>query len=309
MGIVIIRNDQKTPNWIEAFRRFDASIPVFDFHKPHPKEDILMAAVWKHPAGSLNSLPNLLAVQSMGAGVDFILEDKDRDLNLPVLRVKDAYLASDMAEYVLTQILSVLKRLPNYQKDKINHVWEPQAYNRISDLNVGIMGLGTLGRATSKLLLKCGFNCIGWTRESKPNVAFTVYSGAQELKQFLNQSQILVCLLPLTRETHGILNLKNLSELPKEGIVINVARGDLIVESDLIESLDNGMLSTAILDVFSQEPLPSSHPFWSHPKIQITPHVASVSNPDSVVPQIVRNYLALKQGKDLINQVNLNRGY
>lgn len=309
MALVIIRNDQKTQAWIDAFRRYDPSIPVFDFHKPHPQKDVIMAAVWKHPVGSLNLYPSLKAIHSLGAGVDFILNDFERKPYLRVLRVKDTYLASDMAEYVLTQILSLLKGLPKYQNDKFKKTWDPQGYKRMAEVRVGIMGLGTLGLATSELLVKCGFNCLGWTRESKPEVSFPVFSGKSGLKAFLNQSQILVCLLPLTPETVGILNLKNLAELPQDAILINVARGDLVVEADLIEVLDKGLLSTAILDVFSQEPLPGNHPFWDNSGIQITPHIASVSNPDTVVPQIVQNYLALKMGEELINEINLKKGY
>lgn len=309
MAIVIIRNDHKTPIWLAAFKSFDPKLEVYDYSQPHPQNDIKMAAVWKHTEGSLNEYPNLEVVHSMGAGVDFILEDSRLNPKWQILRVKDKNLASDMAEYILAQLLSVLKELPNYHHNKIKRLWIPQPYRRISDVKVGIMGLGTLGLVAADLLEKCGFSCLGWTRESNPEVPFPVYSGMHSLKTFLNQSQILVCLLPLTPQTRGILNYSNLQSLPKNAHVINVARGPLLVESDLLLAIENGLISGATLDVFSEEPLSVTHPFWTHPKISITPHIASVSDPYTVVPQILENYWALLNGGDLLNQIALHKGY
>lgn len=309
MALVIIRNDQKTQTWINAFKSYDSTLKVYDYSQPHPKEEVQMAAVWKHPEGSLSAYSNLKAIHSMGAGVDFILEDTKLNPDWPVLRVKDTYLASDMAEYILAQVLSVIKGLPTYHFNKFKAIWDPKPYKRISDVKVGIMGLGTLGLAASAVLEKSGFSCLGWTRSSHPEVMFPVYSGIRSLETFLSQSQILVCLLPLTPETRGILNHKNLKLLPENAHVINVARGPLIVESDLLLLLKNGHISGATLDVFSVEPLPASHPFWAHPKISITPHMASVSDPLTVVPQITSNYRSLLTGSELINRVERERGY
>ncbi|MFM1877774.1 MAG: hypothetical protein RLZZ241_640 [Bacteroidota bacterium] len=309
MALVIIRNDEKTPIWMAAFQEFDSSLKVYDYRKPHPEEEIRMAAVWKHPHHSLYTYKNLSGVHSMGAGVDFILNDPNLNRNWPILRVKNEHLASDMAEYILTHILSVLKDLSYYHSNKFQKHWHPLAYKRMSEVTVGIMGLGTLGQAASELLTKCGIPCLGWTRETQPKVPFPVYSGWDSLSLFLSKSQILICLLPLTPETQNILNNETLAHLPKGAHLINVARGPLLVESDLITALDNGQLSGATLDVFVKEPLGTDHPFWKHPKIFITPHMASVSDPKSVVPQIVQNYYTLLEGGSLQNRVNLNRGY
>ena len=309
MALVIIRNDDKTDRWIEAFRKADPSLIVYDYHKPHPRETVRMAAVWKHPAGSLSQYPNLRAVHGLGAGVDFILEDPGLKPDWPVLRVTDPFLAADMAEYILAQVLAYLRQLPEYYADKARHTWNPRPYRRIGDVTIGLMGLGTLGTAAARLLSDCGFSCCGWTRGSHPEVAFPVYRGAGGMKDFLASCQVLVCLLPLTPETRGILNRETFGALPRGAYVINVARGPLLVENDLLESLQSGELSGACLDVFAEEPLPAGHPFWKHPGIQMTPHIASVSEPASVVPQIIANYRAFLKGGELRNEVSRQRGY
>lgn len=309
MALVVIRNDDKTDRWIKAFKEGDPTVEVYDYAKPHPREAVTMAAVWKHPAGSLKEYPNLRAVHGLGAGVDFILEDPGLRPEWPVLRVTDPYLAADMAEYILAQTLAYLRQLPEYQSDKLKGVWQPRPYRRIGDSTVGLMGLGTLGKAAAGLLADAGFDCIGYTRNSSPEVDFPVYSGQAGLKPFLAASDVLVCLLPLTPQTRGILNKDLFSGLPQGAYLMNVARGPLLVEAHLLEALENGKLSGACLDVFEQEPLPVSHPFWNHPAIQITPHIASVSEPASVVPQILGNYRALLQGEKLHNLVARSKGY
>ncbi len=309
MALVVIRNDDKTDRWIAAFRKADPNLVVYDYQQPHPREEVRMAAVWKHPAGSLIQYPNLGAVHGLGAGVDFILEDPDLNPAWPVLRVTDPFLAADMAEYILAQVLAYLRQLPEYQSDKARNVWNPRPYRRIRDLTIGLMGLGALGTAAARLLTDCGFSCCGWTRGSNPGVAFPVYSGPGGMKDFLASSQVLVCLLPLTPQTRGILNLETFGALPRGAFVINVARGPLLVESHLLEDLKSGQLAGACLDVFAEEPLPVDHPFWKHPGIQMTPHIASVSEPASVVPQILANYRAFLSGKKLLNEVSRQRGY
>ena len=309
MALVVIRNDDKTARWIEAFKVADPGLAVYDYAQPHPREEVRMAAVWKHPAGSLSEYPNLGAVHGLGAGVDFILEDPDLKPEWPVLRVTDPFLAADMAEYILAQVLAYIRQLPGYCSDKANRVWNPRPYSRIGEVTVGLMGLGTLGTAAARLLKACGFSCLGWTRGSHPGVSFPVHNGPDGLEAFLSASQVLVCLLPLTPVTRGILNRETFRALPNGAFLINVARGPLLVESHLLEALENEKLSGACLDVFAQEPLPEAHPFWKHPGIQMTPHIASVSEPASVVPQIVKNYKAFLAGEKLSNEVSRRLGY
>ncbi|QBA64183.1 2-hydroxyacid dehydrogenase [Muriicola soli] len=309
MAIVLIRQDGKLDLWKSAFLDEFPDLPVHLYNEPHPKDEISLAIVWKHPQGCLGEYPNLQCVASFGAGVDFIIEDKSRPAGIPITRVVDDALADDMAEYVLTAVLGHLKNMDQYARDKHASEWHPIPYSRIKDHTIGIMGLGTLGTHVGNALTKLGFRVVGWSRHPKTQPGIKVHKGPEEKKDFLNQTSILVCLLPLTSETKGILNKSNLSQLQQGAYLINVARGGHLAENELIPLLDSGQLSGACLDVFQQEPLPENHPFWKHPLIKITPHVASVSDPKSVVPQLVENFRRLQNGEPLLNQIDPDLGY
>ena len=309
MAIVIIRQDKKIDSWKKALKAKAPDISIYSYLEEHPKEEITLACVWKQPVGSLKQYPNLKCIASLGAGVDFIFKDQSVPQNIPITRVVDPVLASDMSEFVLALILSFFKNLNNYRTDQMKKVWYPQEYMRISDVTVGIMGMGALGEKLTEDLIKNRFKVIGWATSPKNIPGVEVYTGDKEKNTFLSRSNILVCLLPLTRETTGILNSKLFKELPKQSYVINVARGGHLVDEDLLEYINNGHLAGAGLDVFHEEPLSVEHPFWTHPKIHITPHVASVSDIESVIPQLLENYRKLKEGLPLNNTVNREKGY
>ncbi|RRQ48326.1 glyoxylate/hydroxypyruvate reductase A [Maribacter algicola] len=309
MAIVIIRQDAKIEAWKKALKERNPSIEVYSYLEDHPKEKITMALIWKHPQGSLAPYPNLKCIASAGAGVDYIFEDALAPSTVPITRVVDPYLASDMSEHVLAVILAELKNFNTYKLQQVASEWNPRIYRRIKDVRVGIMGLGELGALTANDLVKFGFTVQGWSRSKKKLKNVETFAGKSELEAFLSMTEILVCLLPLTPETEGILNKDVFSKLPKDAYVINVARGGHVVDRDLLEALDREHLSGACLDVYHQEPLPKEHPFWTHPKIFMTPHYASVSDTDSVVPQILENYDRLRKGKELLNTVNIKKGY
>ena len=309
MAIVIIRQDNKIDSWKKALKAKAPDISIYSYLEEHPKEEITLAWVWKQPVDSLKQYPNLKCIASLGAGVDFIFKDQSVPQNIPITRVVDPVLASDMSEFVLALILSFFKNLNNYRTDQMNKVWYPQEYKRISDVTVGIMGMGALGEKLTEDLIKNRFKVIGWATSPKNIPGVEVYIGNKEKNTFLSRSNILVCLLPLTRETTGILNSKLFKELPKQSYVINVARGGHLVDEDLLEYINNGHLAGAGLDVFHEEPLSVEHPFWTHPKIHITPHIASVSDIESVIPQLLENYGRLKEGLPLNNIVNREKGY
>lgn len=309
MAIVIIRQDNKIDSWKKALKAKAPDISIYSYLEEHPKEEITLACVWKQPVDSLKQYPNLKCIASLGAGVDFIFKDQSVPENIPITRVVDPVLASDMSEFVLALILSFFKNLNNYRTDQMKKVWYPQEYKRISDVTVGIMGMGALGEKLAEDLIKNRFKVIGWATSPKIIPGVEVYTGDKEKNTFLSRSNILVCLLPLTRETTGILNSKLFKELPKQSYVINVARGGHLVDEDLLEYINNGHLAGAGLDVFHEEPLSVEHPFWTHPKIHITPHIASVSDIESVIPQLLENYGRLKEGLPLNNIVNREKGY
>lgn len=309
MAIVVIRNDARTPEWVQILQQQAPEIPVYGYSDTLPWEDIKMAAVWKHPSGSTQRFPNLMGIHGLGAGVDFILEDPRVRTDLPIMRVVDPYLASDMAEYVLAQLLSHIRQLPQYASDKTLFRWAPAPYLRMADFRVGIMGLGELGRAVAKTLVRAGFPVSGWSRTPKPEMGYPVFHGEGARNEFLSGCDALVCLLPLTERTRGILNAAVFNALPKGSLVINVARGPLLNDTDLLAAIASGQVAAACLDVFHTEPLPGNHPFWEHPAVRITPHVASVSDPASVAAQVMVNYKALVAGLPLNNVVDRNRGY
>ena len=309
MAIVIIRQDGKIDIWKEAIKKADPDIPVFSYLEEHPKDKIKMALVWKHPAGELANYPNLECIASSGAGVDFLFEDKKLPSNVPITRVVDEYLAKDMSEHVIAVIFSYLKNLGQYKIDQINKVWKPIEYHRITDFTIGIMGLGALGKVLANDLVGFGFKVLGWSNSKKTLEGINTFIGAGEQFQFLASSQILICLLPLTKATFGILNKELFAQLPKGAHVINVARGGHLVDDDLLQMINSEQLSGASLDVYHQEPLPNDHPFWEHPKVHMTPHYASVSDTNSVVPQILENYKRLLDGKTLLNLVSKIKGY
>ncbi len=309
MSIVIIRQDDKIELWKKSLQDAAPDIKVYSFLETHPADEIDMVLVWKHPKGALAKYPNLKYIASCGAGVDFIFEDDTTPLNIPITRVVDTLLASDMSEYVIAAIFSHIKGFYQYKANQTKSLWKPKQYYRIADLRVGILGLGALGAVLAKDLVRLGFKTQGWSNSKKEIQEVKAFSGQEELSEFLASTEILVCLLPLTNETTGILNKSLFSQLPKGAFVINAARGGHLVDLELIEMLNNEHLSGATLDVFHQEPLPAEHPFWQHEKIHITPHYASVSNAASVVPQVIENYRRMQKGLSLSNLVSSHKGY
>ncbi len=309
MGIVICRQDTKIELWKKALKAAAPDIEVYSCLEDHPKEKIKMALVWKHSPGSLKAYPNLRCIASSGAGVDFIFSDVEAPVHLPITRVVDPMLASDMSEHVTAVIFAYLKNLNQYKLDQQQQIWNPIGYARIKDFTVGILGLGTLGALLAKNLVHFGFQVQGWSQSRKSLPSVTAYTGETALHAFLSTTNVLVCLLPLTPNTEGILNKELFDQLPKGSFVINVARGGHLVDEALLQALQSDHLSGAALDVFHEEPLAKEHPFWSHPKVHISPHCASVSDASSVAPQIIENYRNLLNRKALQNLVSMDRGY
>ena len=309
MGIVIIRQDNKIDVWKNAILANAPKTRVYSYLEEHPKDKITMALVWKHPKGILNRYPHLKCIASSGAGVDFIFNDPDGPKHIPITRVVDPMLANDMSEFIIALVFNHLKNLNLYKADQLSHNWIPKNYVRIKDVIIGIMGMGELGNHVAKSLRHIGFKVQGWANSSKTMAGIKTFVGQKELPPFLCTTNILICLLPLTERTSGILDKQLFKQLPQGAFIINVARGGHMVDSDLLEFLEKGHLSGAGLDVFHEEPLPKGHPFWNHPKIHITPHIASVTDIASVVPQILENYERLQNGQPLLHQVSFQKGY
>lgn len=270
--------------------------------------EVKMAVVWKHKPESLNNFPGLEVVSSMGAGVDHILKDPEMPENWRVVRIIDEELTQSMSNYLLAAVLNYHKKLWGYRELQEKREWgytdEPER-----EIQVGVLGLGELGADVARKLTGLGFKVCGYSNSRKTVKGVTSYAGEEELNAFLKEVNLLICLLPLTPHTRGFLN-KSFFERCRPGtILVNVARGEHLVEEDLPLALEKGWLSGAMLDVFHQEPLPADHPFWSHPDIIITPHIASVTKPEAAIPQIIENYKRLQQDRPLLNEVNRRKGY
>jgi glyoxylate/hydroxypyruvate reductase A len=271
-------------------------------------EEIEVALVWRPPPGELRRYPNLKAILSLGAGVDGLLADPELP-DVPVARMVDPSLRRTMIEYVLLAVLRHHRGFDRLERAQRARQWAYAFPPQAAERRVGVMGLGELGAAAARLLTDHGFSVLGWSRSPKAIEGVTSYAGRGELHRFLHQTEILVCLLPLTAETRGILDAAAFADLPHGAFLINVARGEHLVEADLILALDSGRLAGATLDVFRDEPLPAENPLWAHEKVLITPHVASYSWPATAADGVVENIRRALSGRPLAHQVDRAQGY
>ena len=266
------------------------------------------AVVWAPPQQFFDEQVQLKGIFNIGAGVDALLK-----LRLPpnatVVRLDDAGMAVQMAEYVCHAVIRHFREFDGYETETRAGHWTFRKPRQRADFPVGVMGLGVLGERVVKALAQFEFPVRGWSRNNKNMAGVHVYSGAAQFDEFLRASKVLVNLLPLTAETEGIMSRESLSKLQTGGYVINVARGAHLVDDDLLALLDSGHLSGAMLDVFRTEPLPSDHPFWHHPKITVTPHTSARTLLETSIDQIAQKIMALEQGFSVAGTVDTSRGY
>jgi len=271
--------------------------------------EIDYALVWRPAPGLLAALPNLKLILSLGTGVDHLLGDPLLPRHLPIARLVDPHMTAAMSEYVVLQVLRLHRRDLDYRAQQERKEWRELDQKNAADRRVGILGFGELGQDAARKLRALGFDVAGWSRSAKTAAGIQTYAGGAGLPLILGRSEILVCLLPLTAETDRILNARTLGLLPRGAALVNAARGAHLVEEDLLAALASGQLSGAVLDVFGEEPLPADHPFWHHPSIIVTPHVAAFTNPETAAPIILDNIRRFEAGQPLLNRVDLARGY
>lgn len=309
MAISIICTNKDPQPFVLAIRAIAPELNVRVWPDDGDKSDITMVLCWQHPVGVLSDYPNLRLICSLGAGVDHLFADTHLPQEIPVVRLVDDSLATQMREYVLGVITSRVRQFDLLAEQQRADRWQQIAAKSFSAVKVGVMGLGELGSSVAAYLAQVGFEVAGWSRSEKSIAGIECYAGAEQLANFLSHAEVLVNLLPLTPKTTDILNADLFAQLPKDAYVINVGRGGHLVDDDLIAAIDCGQLSGACLDVFRQEPLDKSHRFWSHPLIKVTPHCSSLTAPASVAGQIVENYHCCLAGKKLLNLVDVDRGY
>lgn len=295
--------------WRQLMLRLDPTIDFRRWPETGAIEEIEFAMVWRPPAGELRRYPNLKAIFSLGAGVDGLLRDPDLPRDVPIVRLVDRGLTASMTEYVLLHVLRYHRRVPELEELQRQRRWVELDYPLPWERKVGIMGLGVLGGDAATKLAGLGFDVAGWSRSPKRLSNVTCFHGPDGLAPFLARSEILVCLLPLTAETAGILDARCFAALPRGAAVINAARGGHLVEKDLLAALESGQVGYATLDVFAEEPLPPEHPFWTHPRVTVTPHIASATPPQTAAETIFRGMCLAREGKPLENVVDLANGY
>jgi glyoxylate/hydroxypyruvate reductase A len=275
--------------------------------------EIHYAAVWKPGQGELAAFPNLRVIFNLGAGVDALMADASLP-KVPLVRVAVGDLTDRMAEYVVLHVLMHHRQEPYLRASQREKRWAPKFQWPASAISVGIMGLGVLGANAAKALRQIGFRVSGWSRSPRPTDGIACFHGNAQLEAFLRQTDILVCLLPLTPDTRHILNRKLFAQLHRNGplgapVLINAGRGGLQNEADILACLDDGTLGAASLDVFATEPLPTDSPFWTHPNVVLTPHNAADADPDEISKYVAHQIERFEAGGVLENVVDPARGY
>ena len=272
-------------------------------------DEIEVALAWKPKPGLLASFRNMRMIVSLGMGVDHLLADDKLPEGVPITRIMDDGLVGQMSEYAIYWALRHHRDIDKYSASQRARTWKPEDFVDTIHRRIGVMGLGTIGQDTARKFAMLGFPTAGWSRTAKTIAGIETFHGADGFRNFLACTDILVDVLPLTRDTRGLLDAGAFAALPRGAYFINMARGGHVVDADLLAALDSGHLSGAALDVFNTEPLPSDHPYWTHPKVHVTPHIAGATNPRTASPGVIENIKRLRAGQPLINTVDPKTGY
>ena len=271
--------------------------------------DIEYALAWNPPLGLLASFPKLRFIQALGMGIDHFLADSDMPENVPLARLVDPDMVRQMTEFVIHAVLRFHRQAALYARHQGARLWHQEAIPDTRKATIGIMGLGMLGADAAANLDAIGFRVRGWSRRPHELANIESFHGRSGFEDFISETQFLVCLLPLNESTADIINKDTLALLPEGAYVINAARGDHVVEGDLLNAINSGHIAGAALDVFRTEPLAPDHPFWAHPNIHVTPHVAALTNPLTAARLVAKNIQRAAAGQPPDNLVDLRRGY
>lgn len=293
------------------------SMEMLARHLPHVRLDLWpqgkdeahdVAVCWKPPPGFFRGRA-FRAIFNMGAGVDALLLDPELPADTPIYRLEDAGMAAQMEEYVAWAALTYLRNLDVYARQQREAQWKPLEPRARESFPVGIMGLGLLGQRVARYLHAMGFTVRGWNRSPREIAGVECFAGEARLVEFLGGTRMLVCMLPLTPQTRGVLNRPLLEQLPRDSYLVSIGRGLHLVEDDLLALLNEGHLAGATLDVFGPEPLPSGHAFWSHPRVTVTPHISAQTLLSESMRQIAGKIAAFERGDAVSGLIDRGKGY
>ncbi|NMT62979.1 2-hydroxyacid dehydrogenase [Marinobacter orientalis] len=309
MKVLFVAGDPKPERWTVPIKELLPEAEVYVWDANGPAVDADYAIVWQPPAELFERETRLKAVFNLGAGIDGLLAVPNLPPHLPMVRLEDAGMSVQMAEYMLHQLVEASRGMETYREQQRENIWKIHRPIKRSEWPVGIMGLGHIGKRVARTLADLDYRVNGWARSDHTLDRVTTYAGANRLTDFLGSTRVLVNTLPLTEETRDILNRQLFSQLMPGAVVINVGRGEHLVEDDLLEAIDSGQVARASLDVFRQEPLPADHPFWQRPEITITPHISARTLRDATLEQITRKIRAHYNGQPITGIVDTGRGY
>lgn len=314
MSILIAISGWGPEAWLTRLRAAAPNLTFIDANAPFDTAAIRHAIVWKPQPGLLATLPNLVAIHNLGAGVDALLTDPTLP-EVPLCRIVNPNLTARMTEYVVLTCLMHLRQVGHYNAMRAVPKWSPIDQPSADQVRVGILGFGNLGRDAAEVLLRLGFDVAGWSRSKQEMAGVANFAGSDQLDAFLTRTDILVSLLPLTPDTRGILARPLFTKLARNGrlpgpVLINAGRGGLQNEADILTCLDDGTLHSASLDVFETEPLPLDSKLWTHPKVLLlTPHAAADSTPEALVEGVLANIARAERGEAMLHVVDRTKGY
>lgn len=309
MSILLVANNRNMVPFKDELQRLDPNLDVEIWPECRSPERVQFIIAWDQARHFFSQFPNLRVVSSMGAGVEHLVGDPDLPESVTITRIVDSSLQEQIRDYVVSSLYRILRRCDDYADLQRAAQWKKLQHTTRKQWPVGILGMGQLGSYLARHLVQNGWTVHGWSRTPKSIEGCTSWTGRDSLLRMLKQTRVLVNLLPLTPQTEGILNLSTFKQLSNPSWLIHAGRGEQLVEEDLIYALDSGQIEGAFLDVFHEEPLPVSHPFWNRPAIRITPHIASVSNAESLAPLLLENYKRMISNQELLHVVDRSRGY
>jgi glyoxylate/hydroxypyruvate reductase len=308
---LVTRLDQAEEDaWLAALTSAMPNEIVVPFRTldPSQRHDVEIAIVANPDPADVAALPHLALIQSLWAGVERLVSELGPSAP-PIVRMVDPEMARTMSEAVLAWTYYIQRDMPTYAHQQRARVWRQRPYRKPTDMTVGLLGLGALGAASARRLTNAGFRVVAWSRSPKEWPDVEALSGEEGLVAVLSMSDVVVCLMPLTSETRGLLDTRRFAQVKPGAALINFARGPIVVEPDLLAALGSGRISHAVLDVFDEEPLPATSPFWTHPHVTVLPHISAPTDRHTAAEVVAENVRRFRRGERMSDVVDANRGY